>query len=257
MSVPWSREETLTAARERLLRAGGVTDGFGPLDVQIADDFLAVRFRWWQDPNRFVVRLRLPDTAESPWTGCPVDSAEEWAADLAGALMEELDTGFVRRARRTPQGDEVELAWEEDRELPDILGYYISGVPFEFGPDPGRHLASAGFDISLPRRAIEEGRLISWLEAYVDNAQGRPYVGQAVVVGDRVSADAAVLDVLETVAGIPEDVSSILALNAVHGAAEAGYLVVTTRLADPVLTALGFISHEPGQLALSTVQEWT
>jgi hypothetical protein len=254
MSVPWPQDETLTAARERLLRPGAVTDGFGPLDVQIAGDFLAVRFHWRRDPNCFVVRLRLPETAESPWTGCPVDSAEEWVADLAGALMEELDTGFVRRARRTRHGDEVELAWADEQELPRQQAYYVSGVPVGFGPEPGRHLASAGLDVSGPRQAFAQRRLISWLQAYVNNAQGRPYVGQAVVVGDPESADAAVLDVLETVAGTPEDVSYLLAVDAVHDAAEAGYLVVRTWLADPVLPALGFISRGNGQLALSTLQ---
>ncbi|GAA2800235.1 hypothetical protein GCM10020219_084280 [Nonomuraea dietziae] len=109
MAIEWSRQEVLRAVRTCLLRAGAVTDGYSPVDVLAEPDSMSVIFRWRRDPNMYAIKVEFPTAPESSWTGLPVTSADEWAADVASRLAEELQTGFVRRSRRVTRDGYVVL----------------------------------------------------------------------------------------------------------------------------------------------------
>lgn len=253
VAVMFSRAALVDAVRTSLLQPGAVTDGFQGLDVTAADGFLTVRFRWKLDPNTFLIRIPLPDGRGSPLTGVPMDSAEEWAGDLSLALMEQLDTGFLRRTVRTRRGEETELDWDRRWEKSTRSEYYVSAVALGLGPHPGEHLARAGFDVTEPRRAAREGRLVTWLHAYVNNAQGRPFVGHAAITRDPTDATRGLFDLLNTAPHVPDDVPHELARHCTYDAAEAGCLTVTTSLTIPLLPTLGFVEQGSSRLTLATL----
>lgn len=238
---------TLDAARAVLLGPGAVTDGFGGVGVEVEGDELMVVFRWRADPKIYRVRFPLPEApAASPWIGMEVGSAQEWAADVSGWLMEELDTGLTRRARRLRVGAFTDLIGHQGRGW-DISGYYISGVVRSPGGERGEFLAEAGFDVSRPRRLVAEGRLLTWLQAYLDRSRG-PFtpVGHVAVSWAPDRPRIAVLAGLEVAAGVPGTVPRMLAHHAVHTAAEAGATEVRTVLPDRLLLDVGFRDDPTG-----------
>lgn len=142
MAVDWARTTVERVVRTTLSRPGAITDGVSGVDVRDLDDELLVVFRWMRDPNPFGIRFPYPDAYVSPWTGLPVESVEEWAAELAFLLMEELDTGLVRRAPRTVRDGFVELGTDD---APDVApaGYFIGEVPVAddtFADGPALHV---------------------------------------------------------------------------------------------------------------------
>lgn len=251
MSTAWSPEAIVKAVRESLGRSGRVSEGFRLDSVWHEHRDLMVTFRWRRDPNRYAVRFSLPDgaAAESPWTGLPIASAQEWAQDAAGLLTEELDTGVVRRARRERQHDVVELDW---RAAPDPCppGYYHTTVVLPSAltrwpaipglcADFGRSLAAAGLDVSTPRRQYRRGRLLSWLQLNSDTASPQP-IGHTSVAWHPTLRDTATLDVLQILTGMPDTAAPYLAHMAVHDAAEAGAQRIQGTCAHPQLTQAGF-----------------
>jgi hypothetical protein len=90
---------------------------------------------------------------------------------------------------------------------------------------------------------------VSWLLAYENNATGEPWVGHAVVSRQD---DEVVLELVETLPGVPRTVALDLAYFACHGAAGQGALTVTTALTDPDLSLAGFRDDGPGVRVLST-----
>ncbi|MEU4835410.1 hypothetical protein [Streptosporangium sp. NPDC023615] len=282
MAINWSRPEILEAVRACLIRADPVTDGFSLVDVVAEPDGMLVIFRWRRDPNVYAVEVAFPTAPESSWTGLPVTSAYEWAADAVSRLAEELATGLVRRARRVSRGGYVVL---DPRGAPDVCpaGFFISSVPlaesmpvpvrprgfwrrayFTFGPGSppvsaplpaskaGSWLAKAGMDVTVPRRLIVEARLVCWLQAYVDNARGRPFVGHAVASWEDERHTTARLDLVHIRPGVPKGVRDALVRLAVREAAEAGALCVITAIDDPELHEPGFRPASGGGLTLST-----
>jgi hypothetical protein len=269
VSSLWPVTTIIEAARATLLRGGAVTRGFRGLDVRVDDDHLVIHFLWRQNATRFAIRLPLPeDPPQSPWTGEPVDSGQQWVSDVAGLLMEELDTGFVRRARRIVREGHTELVYPAPGDLTPSP-FYLSSVPVEMEPglEPpavagtllvegtaldvklrpafgvwrraaGVWLRAAGLDTAPARRAIRERRLIAWDQA-VRNAEPFTVLGHAVVseTADRLVAR---LDHVELTARAPRTVVAALAEAAVHHAADAGATTVITTVTDPELATLGF-----------------
>ena len=238
---------TLDAARAVLLAPGAVTDGFAGVGGDVEADELLVVFRWRADPKTYRVRFPLPEVpAASPWTGTEVGSAHVWAADVSGWLMEELDAGLTRRARRRRVGAFTDLGGHPGRGW-DIPGYYISGVVLSPGGERGEFLAEAGFDVSRPRRLLAEGRLLTWLDAYFDRSRG-PFtpVGHVAVSWAPDRPRIAVLEVLQVAAGAPGTVPRMLAHHAVHTTAEAGATEVRTVLPDRLLLDVGFRDDPTG-----------
>ncbi|WP_440069491.1 hypothetical protein [Streptosporangium sp. OZ121] len=210
MAIEWSRQEVLRAVRTCLLRAGAVTDGCSAVDVVAEPDSMLVIFRWRRDPNTYAIKVEFPTAPESSWTGLPVTSVDEWAADVAARLAEELDTGLIRRSRRMIRDGYIVL---DTHNAPDVCpaGFFISSVPlddvvlspvspprgfwkrayftFSLGSqsasvsplvsEAGYWLAKAGMDVTIPRQLIVEAKLACWLQVCVDNARGRPVVGHA------------------------------------------------------------------------------
>lgn len=249
MSRPGHSPTPLTSARAHLLRDSAVTDGFTGVDVQAADRHIVAVFRWRLDPSTYTVRVRGPGHPPlSPWTGLPAISTEQWAADLAGLLMEELDTGLVRRARRTASGDVVELHIDD---APDRFGddYYVSRVPLD--GEAGRWLETFGMDVSWPRAELAAERLLSWLMVCENNERGEPLVGQVATAWEP-DGTAVRLGVLHVAATAPERVGHALAHHAVHDAAEAGARRVVTACGGAGLAAAGFTTAPDGISSLLT-----
>ncbi|QYC45537.1 hypothetical protein Nocox_39970 [Nonomuraea coxensis DSM 45129] len=252
MTAAWPRTEVVETVKRLLLRPGVVTEGFTGVGVVAEAGRLLVVFRWRRDPNTYAIELDFPTAPESPWTGLTVDSAEEWAADVASLLMEELLTGLVVRGRRTVREGHVLL----DRRAPEAVwpaGYHVGEVHLGDDPlDAGFWLADAGMDVSVPRRLIAGARLVCWLQAYVDNDRGEPYVGHAAASWEDDGRTTARLDVAYVRPGVPPELRTALARLAVHEAAAAGAVSVVTTLDDPGLRGLGFRPADGGGLVLGT-----
>ncbi|MFC5822138.1 hypothetical protein [Nonomuraea harbinensis] len=257
------------AVRTRLLRPGAVTKGYSAVDVVAEPDAMLVIFRWRRDPNVYAIKVEFPAASKSPWTGLLASSIDGWATDVEYLLAEELDTRLVRRSRRTVREGYV-LLDTRDAPGPWPAGFFISLVlcgddvvlllrqlkddwesacairrspPASVLPHaakPGRWLAEAGMDVTVPRQLIVGARLACWLQAYVDNARGRPFVGHAVASWQDKRHTIARLDVVHVQPGIPSEVREALVRVAVREVAEAGALRVVTAIDDPELRGLSF-----------------
>jgi hypothetical protein len=114
-----------------------------PMQFSLDGADLVATFRWPGEQHLFGVRFPTSDVPTGPSTGDVCESPDEWAQEVGLVLMEELDTGLVRRGRRalSPSGI-VELDhWHNDptyREqraslpsLNDGQEYRVSIVPPE------------------------------------------------------------------------------------------------------------------------------
>lgn len=87
----------------------------------------------------------------------------------------------------------------------------------------------------------EHGCTRVWIQAKVNNAVGRPYVGHAAA---RWSSEVtAHVDVLETVPGTPETVAAQLAHRVTHMLADLGAETITASVANEHLTELGYTNR--------------
>ncbi|MFI7705413.1 hypothetical protein [Nonomuraea sp. NPDC049480] len=277
MAIVWSRQEILAAARTWLLRADAVWDGYSGVDVIAEPNNLLVIFRWRRDPNVYAIEVEFPTTPASPWTGLPVTSADEWAVEVGARLAEELATGLVSRSRRRIRDGYVVL---DAHDAPDVgpAGFRISSVPLVGMLSPswphrngthvtwgspealvslpaskvGSWLAEAGMDVSLPRQLIIEARLACWLQAYVDNARGEPFVGHAAASWEDIQHTTARLDLVHIQPGVPSEVCGALVRSAVRTVTEDGALRVVTVIDVPELHGLGFRPANEGGLTLHT-----
>lgn len=274
-NFPWSRESVARSLGQRVLVEGAVTGGFTGLDVRPAlpgeppypeavHDHVVVVLRWRQDTSVYAIAVPLqpegahgdPGLPPGISTGLPTTSLQEWVEEVVLWLMEELDTGLVRRATRTQVGD---LTFLTTGGATDVLpeGYYVSTLYIGPGGGKGEHLADVGLDVSTARRVLSSGRLIVWLHAHVDNSRGEPFVGHAVVA--RPSADEAGdggqparLEVLEVVPGTPGTVAAALAYHAVRDAIESGAQTIFSALDDPALEEVGFRRDGSTYLSLTS-----
>lgn len=233
---PWPSAETLAAVGRVVLAPGAVTDGFQGIDVREEDGRLLTEFRWRMDPNAYVVAFAFPEDATSPWTGLPVDDAQEWAQEIAFLLMEELDTGLVARARRSQRGDAVELAVHD---VPgDVLGpeFYLGEVL----PENDWIVAEAGLNPAVPQQSRRDGRLISWLAVHPNTRRFHPLVAHGSVSWLPGQSGVASLDLLEAAPGEASHVVGGLAKTLVFLAAYAGASTVVASHSAEELAALGF-----------------
>lgn len=273
MTAEWTREEALAALRGCLLRVGALTDGAFVVDVVAEPYGMLVVFRWKKDPNTYAVEIGFPAGRVTSVIGEPMNSPDEWAADVGFRLAEDLATGLVRRGRRTVRGGYVVL---DARGAPDIgpEGFQIDSVPLvaletrwkrERGirftrrltvvpvavSEAGSWLAEAGMDVTVPRRLVAEDRLVCWSQAYVDNERGEPFVGQAVASWEDTGHTVVRLELAHVQPGVPAEVRDALVRVVVHEAAEVGALRVVTDV--PGLHQLGFRSVDGGGSVLSTI----
>ncbi|WP_345395418.1 hypothetical protein [Nonomuraea salmonea] len=107
--------------------------------------------------------------------------------------------------------------------------------------------------MSVPRRLIAEDRLLCWLQAYVDNARGHPYVGHAVASWEDTRHTIARLDAVHTQPGVPTEVRGALVRLAVRMVTEDGALRVVTAIDIPELHELGFRPANEGGLTSDTI----
>jgi hypothetical protein len=287
VAIEWSRQEVLRTVRTCLLRAGAVTDGYSGVDVVAEPDSMLVIFRWRRDPNLYAIKVEFPTAPKSSWTGLTVTSADEWAADVAARLAEELDTGLVRRSRRMIRDGYVVL---DTHDAPDVCptGFFISSVPlddvvlspvspprgfrkkayvtFSLGSPStsvslpaskaGYWLAKAGMDVTIPRQLIVEARLACWLQVYVNKARGKSFaghvVGHAAASWEDKQNTTVRLDLVHIQPGVPSEVRNALVRLAVCEAAEAGALRVVTAIDVPELHELGFRPANGGGFTLHT-----
>lgn len=237
--MSYSQDEAVAALRPLLL-GRGVADGFRLVDLRAQGRDVLVVFRWRKNRHIFgVVIPYSPHVGHS--TGEPIGSAEEWATEVSWWLTEELDTGYVGRARRRREPDYIELhgtGYEPDRR------YYVSRV---YGD--GAWLAQCGWDVSVARTLGDRGQLMAWLQAHVNSRSGGPVVGQAVV--GRLANGDAELAMLHVAPGVPDVVARDLAWVGVYEAGNHGaerLKVDSTQ--SRLLTGMGFqpADHDNGWL---------
>jgi hypothetical protein len=246
--MPPSPDEVLAAAQAALLGSDAVTDGYVGTWISVVDDDLVVAFRWRLHPREFQVRLPLGDLSAGCWTGQETDTAEAWVNEVAGLLMEELDTGATHWAVRHERDGRVELDLAAGP--PTRSGYHVSRV----GQTRAAWLTQER--LTLPEEALTAqtaGTLRVWLEMYVNNAQGEPVVAHLVISGgNREVVEVAALQVLQDVP-LPD-----LTRLAHHGlclAAEGGAEQVSSSLHHPALLAAG-MQPSGDRLTLDTRAPW-
>ncbi|GAA2466066.1 hypothetical protein Ahu01nite_005940 [Winogradskya humida] len=214
------------------MRQVAVAEDFHGLDVVSDGSHLVITFRWKSNPTSFGVRIPLPeDPPESPWTGLPIDSLDEFVSDLVGLLGEELGTGIVYRAERVPRDGYVELVhpvpWQPDRSE-----FYLKPV------DP-REVPWSWAELKGRLRSRADGLLISWTCA-VTNDEHTRFLGQARLSWDASRPLVARLGAVEVEDGVPSAVLTALARGAVHDAADAGASLVVTTQRHSALLGIGF-----------------
>lgn len=235
-----TKEQVLEAARELLLEVEAVTSGWAGDGAVLVEGKLELTFRWRRLPYRFAVRLPLDDLSESPWTGLPVTTAEEWVREASGLLMEELDTGAAAWLPRYERDGLVELLLDEPRvgELAPDMGavYYVS----ELTQESNWFVREQRLDPQPALDAARRGQLLNWWCAYVNNSRGLPLVAQLVVIAGRGEAQLAYLEVREDLPlPVPAAVIAEMAYMAVWEAACHGATLIVTTAQHPGLALLG------------------
>lgn len=197
-------------------------------------------FRWDRDPRLFGVPVPLTDiTRRLDWDQ-PAADLDDWIESVDLWLLEDVENGFVHRARRHQVGHYIELrepGWPDDRR------FYLDAVAPGDGDSWLRvpFMAEAGLDPAPAVALRDTGRLISWVTAS-ENSTGGPYVGHACVTW--VDETTAFLEAMQISDGVPSTVPVDLASLAAHLAAAAGALKVVTALELDRLELIGF-RHTP------------
>jgi hypothetical protein len=190
------------------------------------------------------------------------DDAETWADGVYYWLMEELDTGVLRRGGRVTLDDgtvAVDPSLETDA---SHQPWYVSEVPLdrptragqrrllwtalrarrrsfvtigdhvphEPDPTPGGYLREAGFEVGPGRAAHADGRLIQWLQLFRDDRHASLPLGQLVVSWRDEPEGVAQLEHLECKPQAPHAAVEQLMLAGVHDAADAGARWIEHRL---------------------------
>jgi hypothetical protein len=115
----------------------------------------------------------------------------------------------------------------------------------EFDPLAGSRLVTAGFDVRIPRRLIAEGRLLSWKQLCEDTATA-PSVGHAAAGWDPDGTGVARLEVIGTLAGVPDGAAQQLVAAVCRDAADAGAATIVTDVVGPATAAAGFVDLPDG-----------
>lgn len=209
---------------------------FPRLEIRRAGDEAVLMFRW-DGGGPYGVPLSLTSIDRRLDWDRPAHHMDEWLESVDLWLMEDVENGFIHRARRRLADDYVELrgpGWPHDRRFwvdtvgpEDEFAWLRAPVMQHDGLDPG------------PAAKRRDSRtLVAWVTAYENNSSGSPYLGQATVVHTRPGV--AEIDHVECAAGVPDTLILDLMHAATHAAAEAGAAVVITRLSLPHLAVAGF-----------------
>lgn len=255
------RDEALTALRREVTGRElefatvlEVTDG-GP------DGFL-VRVRGGPrlHPHTLVVGADEQSLALGHSLGEPLppDDVQLWT--LVMWLMEQLDTGVLRWGQRIRLTDGT-VAIDPTLDPEPSNPWWVSPVPLERptragqrrlrrlvrgrrrgsvvilgdrmgsepDPAPGGQLRDVGFDVRQGRAAHTEGRLVQWLQLYLDDSVASPPAGQLVVAWRNAKA-VVQLEHLECKGSVPQGALQGLVLAGVQAAADAGAHVIEHRL---------------------------
>ncbi|MGW0177666.1 hypothetical protein ACWDUM_27895 [Rhodococcus sp. NPDC003322] len=231
--TPVARDTFDRACRSLRIR-GAVTRGFHPLRIVLDSTVVHVHFHWKLNPNVFAMNFRLPQT-EKDFRGPPIDSPGGVVSTLLMDWMEELDTGLVVRGTRTRRDGVLHIG-PPSRRRSKRSAYGIGTVPLH--ERSGAWLATEGLHIDPALSAKDGVTLAAWIQAYENNADGRPFVGHAAAVW--IADGIARIDVLEVVPGTPDEVLERLAFALTHRLADAGATRIDAVADHPVLTALGY-----------------
>ena len=102
MAGPWEAERLLAEVQERV--RFGIDDCAGgriPMQATLDDGDILVTFQWPGEAGQLGMRFEPSEAPIGPSTGDVCDSPTEWATEVGWVLMEELQTGLVRRGRRS------------------------------------------------------------------------------------------------------------------------------------------------------------
>ncbi|WP_345530062.1 hypothetical protein [Nocardioides endophyticus] len=207
---------------------------FPGLEVRRAGDEAVLMFRW-DEAQLYGVPLSLTSIDRRLDWDRPAHDLSEWLESVGLWLMEDVENGFIHRARRRLADGYVELrgpGWPSD------LRFWVEAV----GPrdhDAWLRVPFVQRDGLNPAPAVERRdakTLVAWVTAYENNSSGSPYLAQATVIQTRPAV--AEIDHIEFAAGVPDTLILDVVRTATHAAA--GAASVITRLSLPQLAVAGF-----------------
>lgn len=222
-----------------LVRVRGVIDSkFRPTRVHIENSTARVYFMWSKNPNTFAMPVHLPQSFDD-LPGPPADTPGSLVSYTFENWQENLRTEMLLWGTRTRMDDgAVHVFWPKGGPSHD-RAYYVANVPQH--DRSGVWLADAGLNIDKAVAAKESGQLAAWLQAYVNNATGRPFVAHAAARWDDDTT--AVVDVLESVPDTPKSVLTKLVHTITHALANSGARIIELHYLDDAFASFGYNEH--------------
>jgi hypothetical protein len=109
--MAWTPEEVLTAVRSSLLVERPFSNWtYERADLEGTDILVVFRVKATApvraelgDADRFGVLYPLGDLPNGPSTGTPWDTVDRWAGEIVWDIDEQVGTGLLMRAERTPR----------------------------------------------------------------------------------------------------------------------------------------------------------
>lgn len=241
-----SAEETTRHLMRRVRTRGVIDSKFRTTRVHIENDTARVYFLWAKNPNTFALSLQLPRSADD-LPGPPADTPGSLVSETFANWQENLRTGMLFWGTRTRMNDgTLHLSWPKGGPSRDGDGYGIAAVPQH--DRSGVSLAEAGLNIDKAVAAQSSGHLAAWLQAYVNNAAGRPFVAHAAPRWDDDTT--AVVDVVESVPNTPRSVLTKLVHAITHALANSGARTIELHYVDYAFAAFGYIEHPDSKGAM-------
>ncbi|WP_026061295.1 hypothetical protein [Rhodococcus rhodochrous] len=231
--------ETVRALRNGIRVRGRIATQFRPIRLHVELDHVVVYFKWARNPNTFAVTMHPPQTGDE-LAGPPWHTPAAVAGTMISGWQEELCTGLLVRGTRRRDGDTIYISAPPS--APAGQEYWVSEVALH--ERSGVWLAREGLDIDRPLEWKNTGVLAVWIQAKVNNAVGRPYVGHAAARWS--SETTAHVEVLETVPGTPQTVAAQLAHRITHMLADLGAETITASVANEHLAELGYRNDSEG-----------
>lgn len=241
MDEPVDSREVLALATEKLERPWGGA-GFRLRSVALEADELHITFGWERNPTRFGVKLAVPErTSDEVWTRWAPESVDEWVEyAVRVTLVEELETGLTRRARRTCSGGVTWLELDDRQGVPVIHIGDVMGGDVDMGT-----LQARGLDTSGPTGAWNAGRLLLWCYAFSGTLSSEPLGAISIESGDPPS-----VCTVEVVTGVTPEVTRTLLSHALYALQDAGWLTAVAPHGPQWLASWGFVADRAGVLAL-------
>ncbi|SIS18549.1 hypothetical protein SAMN05445060_3349 [Williamsia sterculiae] len=235
---------------QKIMTGNGIHKDLRPTSVRVNAETLQLVFKWRSNPNSFAITRRLPQTADE--LRSPADTPAEWALYMTLMWQEELSTGLLVRGTRRRVDGVIYIEEPAKTALDPEHGYTYSFYHQDISPDADGlvHITHGQSPHNRRVSTYNPDQLIGWeIAARHSDAESMRYVGKAVTSWTG-SDGVASLDILDTRPGTPPHIVERIAFKAVHAAADAGALEVTTTLAIPVLAAVGFAPASSNHLTL-------